>query len=74
MDVLIESRAVKALAHWKAKFADEVSQQAKLVAAQGNTPQRVTLQDYQQAALIVMPSMLLAIATEQATNANRQAA
>lgn len=74
MKVSIETQAVKALAQWKSTFADEVSAQAKLIAAQGDSPDRVTLHHYQQAATIAMQSLMAAIATEQTTDANRKAA
>ncbi|WP_442507604.1 hypothetical protein SH528x_006533 [Novipirellula sp. SH528] len=74
MNVIIETRAVKALADWKAQFADEVAMQAKSLAAKGDTPLRVTLHDYQQAAPIVMQTLMAAIATEQVSNADRKAA
>lgn len=74
MKVSIETRAVKALAQWKTTFADEVSEQAKLIAAQGGSPDRVTLQHYQQAAPAVMQSLMAAIATDQTADANQKAA
>ena len=60
----IETRALKSLANWKSHFAAEVTAQAKLLAAQGATPARVTLDDYHRAAPIAVATLLKRIASE----------
>ncbi|MAP10378.1 MAG: hypothetical protein CMM00_16965 [Rhodopirellula sp.] len=74
MKVSIETQAAKALAQWKTIFADEVTEQAKQIAAKSDSTNCVTLSHYQQAAPIAMQSLMLAIAREQTVYADRKAA
>lgn len=46
----IQLDAVKALAEWKAYFADQVASQARELAKQSSSPGLVTLEHYRQAA------------------------
>jgi hypothetical protein len=72
--VRIEIEAVRALAHWKARFADEVFQGAKRLAAQSNQPGSVTLLHYRQSAQIALQSLADAIDNEGRGDGQQRAA
>ena len=72
--VLIDVAAAKALAQWKALFADEVCTQAKRLAAGAGQPNAVTLSHYQRAAETALQSLSAAIHNGDSPNAEREAA
>ena len=53
----IEIQAVRALAEWKAIFADQVAVKAKEFARASDTPGLVTLAHYRQAALVAVQEL-----------------
>ena len=74
VQVRIDVEAAKALAQWKAQFADEVCEQAKRLAAQSNQPNSVTLSHYRQAAETALQSLSAAIHNGNEPNAEQEAA
>lgn len=72
--VRIDVEAAQALAQWKFRFADEVCQQAKRLAAQSNQPSAVTLSHYRQAAKLAIQSLADAIHNEDSRDAQPEAA
>ncbi|GAB5514442.1 hypothetical protein [Rhodopirellula baltica] len=70
--VSIETQAAKALDQRKTIFADEMTEEAKRIAAKGDSTNWLTLLHYQQAAPIAMQSFMLAIASDQAAHAERK--
>lgn len=72
--VRIEVDAAKALAQWKALFAEEVSVHAKQLAAGSDRPQFVTVAHYRQAAQLALKSLSAVIADGVDSDASRRAA
>lgn len=72
--VYIDAEAAKALALWKAAFADDVSEHARRLAAASGSAERVSLRHYREAAQISLTSLLTAIQKEIDGDANRKAA
>gem|GEM_PF-3227128 len=71
--VSIETQAAKALDQRKTISANETTEQAKRIAAKGDSTNWLTLLHYQQAAPIAMQSFMLAIASDQTAHADRKA-
>lgn len=70
----IEVEAAKALAGWKAVFAEQVSEQAKTLARAGGKSGVITLAHYCEAATIALPSLSIAIQDSDTRNARQKAA
>jgi hypothetical protein len=73
-DCRIEIAAAKALVSWKARFADEVVEGARRLAAQSNRPGHVTLAHYRQAAQAAARSLAAAILEGGPSRDDHQAA
>ncbi len=74
VQIQIDVEAAKALAQWKALFADEVCERAKQFAAQSGQPNCVTLSHYKQAAQTALQSLSAAIHAGDPTDAEQKAA
>ena len=74
IQVQIDVEAAKALAQWKALFADEVCERAKRLASQSGQPNSVTLSHYKHAAQAALQSLSAAIHDGDAHNAGQKAA
>lgn len=72
--ILIEVEASKALAQWKAMFAEETSRHAKRLAAGSDRPHLVTVSHYRQAAQLALKSLGAVIADGVDNDASRRAA
>jgi len=72
--VRVELAAARALAQWKASFADEVCARAVQLAAASGQPNDVTLDHYRQAASLALPSLLATIRDGVEHDAARKAA
>jgi hypothetical protein len=72
--VQIEVEAAKALARWKALFADEVCERARRLAARSDPPNWVTLAHYRQAAESALQSLSNAIQREEGPDGRHEAA
>jgi hypothetical protein len=72
--VRIETAAAKALAEWKAFFAQQVCKRAKQLASQSDQPQLITLSHFRQAAETALQSLSAAIRDEADGAANQEAA
>ena len=59
-EIRIDIEAAKALVYWKSRFADEVAERAKRLAAESSEPEHVTLTHYRQAAQSAARSLLAA--------------
>jgi len=73
-EVRIDVEAAKALAKWKSRFAAEVCERAKRLAAQSSHPNSVTLSHYRQAALTALQSLSDAIVAEEGPDGQQAAA
>lgn len=74
IQVQIDVEAAKALARWKALFADEVCELAKQLASQSGQPNTVTLSHYKEAAQAALQSLSAAIHDGDTYNAGQKAA
>lgn len=63
----IQAEAARALAEWKALFAEEVAAKAKELAKKSNAPGVITLDHYREAASLAVQVLTTAI---QDTNCN----
>lgn len=72
--IQIEVEAAKALAQWKAMFAEEISRHAKRLAAGSDRPQFVTVAHYRQAAQLALKSLSAVIADGVDSDGSRRAA
>ena len=57
----IETRAAKALAEWKALFAEQVAVHAKELSEKSGSTGIITLDHYRQAASIVVQTLAMAV-------------
>jgi hypothetical protein len=72
--VRIDIEAAHALTKWKSRFAAEVCDRAKQIAAQSGSPDYVTLSDYRKAARIALQSLLDTIDGEHGPDGQKEAA
>lgn len=72
--VRIDVEAAKALAEWKAFFGAQVSEQAKLLAAQAGQPDYVTLSHYRTAAKLALQTLSHVIHGEPRSDGRQEAA
>ncbi len=72
--VRINVDAANALAHWKRRFAAEVLEQAKRLAARSDRPHRVTLPHFRQAAPLALQTLEQAILAEEGSDGRQEAA
>lgn len=70
----IEIQAVRALAEWKAIFADQVAVKAKEFARASDTPGIVTLAHYRQAASIAVQELAAEVQKTDVDNGQQEAA
>lgn len=69
----IQVEAAKALAEWKALFAEQVTVQAKKLAQESNPSDLVTLYHYREAAALAVQSLSAAV-QDTGSNDGRQKA
>lgn len=69
----IQAEAAKALAEWKAVFAEQVTVQAKKLAQDSNPSGLITLDHYREAATLAVQS-LAAVVQDTGSNDGRQKA
>lgn len=74
MSVRIDVDAVKALVHWKALFVDEISKQAKQIAIEDGSPNRISVEHYKQAADFAIQKLSVEILREDSDDDREQAA
>ena len=72
--VRIQARAVKALAEWKAIFAEEVSAKAKVLAQSSDPPGLVTLEHYRQAACLAVQTLASMVQSQGESDGREEAA
>lgn len=70
----IETKAARALASWKAFFAEQVAAKAKELAAECDSPGVITLGHYQQAASMVVQMLATAVQETDSTDDHQEAA
>ncbi len=74
MQYQIEAEAARALAEWKAIFAEHVSAKAKELADESGTAGVVTLGHYRQAASIAAGMLVTTIQDTDSIDGNQEAA
>jgi hypothetical protein len=72
--VRIQAQAVRALAQWKAIFADEVSAKAKELAGESDPPGLVTLEHYREAARLAVQTLAKTVESQGESDGRREAA
>ncbi len=73
-DFRINVDAARALIDWRSRLADEIVARARLLAADSDQPNIVTLSHYRKAARIAAQSLLDAILDEETSNGDQEAA
>jgi hypothetical protein len=70
----IQAEAAKALAEWKALFAEQVAVQAKELAKDSNPPGLITLGHYRQAATLAVQALATAVQDTGSSDDRQEAA
>lgn len=70
----IEAAAARALAQWKATFAEQVACQAKELAKKSGSPHVITLGHYRQAASIAAQTLATAVRDTDSNDGRQEAA
>ena len=70
----IETQAVKALAEWKALFAEQVAVKAKELSAKSGSAGIITLGHYRQAATIAVQMLATAVQGANSSDGRQEAA
>lgn len=70
----IQSEAAEALAEWKAFFAQQVAEQAKVLANRSNPPGLITRELYRQAATLAVQALATALQDTGPSDGRQEAA
>ena len=70
----IQAEAARALAHWKAFFAEQVAAKAEELAKNSNSPGLITLSHYRQAAALAAQMLASAVQDTDQTDGRQEAA
>jgi hypothetical protein len=70
----IQAEAARALAEWKAFFADQVALQAKELARDSNPPGLITIHHYRQAAKLAMLTLETRLQDTDSSDGRQEAA
>jgi len=72
--VRIQAEAAKALAEWKAFFAEQVAVKAKELAKESDSPELITLAHYRQAAVLAAQLLVVEVQDTGSKNGHQEAA
>ena len=72
--IRIQAEAAKALAEWKAFFAEQVAVKAKELAQESDSPERITLEQYRQAAVLAAQLLVVEVQDTGSKNGRQEAA
>lgn len=70
----IQAEAAKALAEWKAFFAEQVAMKAKELAKASDAPTLITMAHYRQAAVLAAQALAIEVHNTGATHGRQEAA
>ena len=70
----IQAEAAKALAEWKAFFAEQVAVKAKELAQESDSPGRITIAHYRQAAVLAAQLLVVEVQDTGSKNGRQEAA
>ena len=72
--IRIQAEAAKALAEWKAFFAEQVAVKAKELAQESDSPGRITIAHYRQAAVLAAQLLVVEVQDTGSKNGRQEAA
>ena len=72
--IRIQAEAAKALAEWKAFFAEQVAVKAKELAKESDSPGRITIAHYRQAAVLAAQLLVVEVQDTGSKNGRQEAA
>ena len=70
----IQADAARALAEWKAFFAEQVAVKAKELAQESDSPGRITIAHYRQAAVLAAQLLVVEVQDTGSKNGRQEAA